>query len=72
MKPSVYAVATMDTKGRELAFAAEVMRAAGVAVVTVDVGTGGPPVLSPQVPREVVAGHHSKGDYPLDSPRSVP
>ena len=33
----------MDTKGHELAFVAERLRAAGVAVVTVDVGTKGPP-----------------------------
>src|SRR5271157_2520440 len=39
MSRSVYAVATMDTKGQELAFLAERLRAAGVPVATVDVGT---------------------------------
>ena len=39
MTRSVYAVATMDTKGQELAFLAERLVAAGVPVVTVDVGT---------------------------------
>ena len=39
MTRSVYAIATMDTKGQELAFVAERLRAAGVPVVTVDVGT---------------------------------
>ena len=34
MPQSVYAVATMDTKGHELAFVAECLRAAGVPVVT--------------------------------------
>lgn|GEM_PF-2687285 len=39
MSRSVYAVATTDTKGQELAFLAERLRAAGVPVATVDVGT---------------------------------
>jgi uncharacterized protein (UPF0261 family) len=43
---SVYAVATMDTKGQELAFLAERFRAAGVPVVMVDVGT----LAAPTVP----------------------
>ena len=47
MDQSVYAVATMDTKGHELAFVAERLRAAGVAVVTVDVGTHGASASSP-------------------------
>ena len=38
MPQSVYAVATMDTKGHELAFVAECLRAAGVSVTMVDVG----------------------------------
>ena len=46
MDQSVYAIATMDTKGHELAFVAERLRAAGVAVVTVDVGTKDPPVVA--------------------------
>jgi uncharacterized protein (UPF0261 family) len=55
MAQSVYAIATMDTKGRELAFVAERLRAAGVAVVTVDVGTNGPPVVAADVDRSTVA-----------------
>ena len=58
MSPSVYAVATMDTKGHELAFVADRLRAAGVAVVTVDVGTMEPPVVVPDVDRPTVAGCH--------------
>jgi uncharacterized protein (UPF0261 family) len=58
MPKAVYAVATMDTKGEELAYVAERLRAAGVAVVTVDVGTGGPPVVTPQIGREQVAAAH--------------
>jgi len=58
MGRSVYAVATMDTKGHELAYVAECLRAAGVAVVTVDVGTKEPPVVSPDIHRAAVAECH--------------
>jgi len=50
MEPAVYAIATMDTKGRELEFLADRMREAGTAVRTVDVGTKG----DPQAPADVV------------------
>ena len=39
MAESVYAIATMDTKGQELAFLASRLRAAGVKAVIIDVGT---------------------------------
>lgn len=53
----VYAVATMDTKGTEIAFVAERIRSCGVEVVTVDVGTRGAAVVAPDISREqVVAG----------------
>jgi uncharacterized protein (UPF0261 family) len=64
--PMVYAVATMDTKGRELAFVAERLRIAGVAVVTIDVGTKGPPKVPADVDRSTVAGYH-----PTDSGRTA-
>lgn len=51
----VYAIATMDTKGTEIAFVAEQLRACGVEVATVDVGTKEPPVIAPDVSRERVA-----------------
>ena len=54
----VYAIATMDTKGHELAFVAQRLRAAGVPVVTVDVGTKDPPVVPADVDRATVAGFH--------------
>jgi uncharacterized protein (UPF0261 family) len=54
----VYAVATMDTKGQELAYVAECVRAAGVAVVTVDVGTLGPPSGGADVESATVAACH--------------
>jgi uncharacterized protein (UPF0261 family) len=58
MPQSVYAVATMDTKGHEIAFVAECLRQAGVSVVTVDVGTMSAPVISPDVDRTAVARCH--------------
>src|ERR1700729_624417 len=58
MKPSVYAVATMDTKGYELAYVAERLRGVGIAVVTVDVGTKEPPTVFPDVARDTVAVCH--------------
>jgi uncharacterized protein (UPF0261 family) len=58
MRPKVYAVATMDTKGHELRFVADCLKAAGVSVVTVDVGTMEPPVVSADVERTTVADCH--------------
>jgi uncharacterized protein (UPF0261 family) len=60
MEQSVYAVATMDTKGYELAYVADVLRASGVNVVTVDVGTLDPPVVAPDVGRALVAACHAQ------------
>ncbi len=57
MSAAVYAVATMDTKGSELAFLTQSLRAAGVPVRTVDVGTRTPPTVVPDVLREVVLGN---------------
>ncbi len=59
-KPTVYAIATMDTKGAELAFVADQIRAQGVPVRTVDVGTLAPPTTMPDVAREVVAACHPR------------
>ncbi|MDR3618544.1 MAG: Tm-1-like ATP-binding domain-containing protein [Paludisphaera borealis] len=55
MSPSVYAIATMDTKGRELLYTAERLRSAGVSVVTVDVGTRNEPDIGADVSRQTVA-----------------
>ena len=54
MEAAVYAIATMDTKGEELAFVADRLRAAGVRVRTVDVGTQGPPTDAADISREAV------------------
>jgi len=56
MGKSVYAIATMDTKGVEVKYVVDCLRAAGVQVKMVDVGTGGPPVLKPDVTRDEVRG----------------
>jgi uncharacterized protein (UPF0261 family) len=55
MPSAVYAVATMDTKGHELAYVAQCLRAAGIAAATVDVGTKDPPQVAPDISRERVA-----------------
>lgn len=56
MAGSVYAIATMDTKGRELAYVAAAL-SRHVPVRTVDVGTGGAPTAAPDIPRERVLGN---------------
>jgi uncharacterized protein (UPF0261 family) len=58
---SIYAVATMDTKGDELAYVVEHIRQAGVDVVAVDVGTKDPPTAPADVSRESVAACHPNG-----------
>ena len=61
MPRSLYAIATMDTKGEEIAYLAQLARAAGAAVTTVDVGTQGEPVVAPDLGRERVAACHPQG-----------
>jgi uncharacterized protein (UPF0261 family) len=58
---TVYAIATMDTKGSELAFVAQRLAEGGVRVVTVDVGTKGEPVVRPGIDRTQVAACHPGG-----------
>lgn len=59
MSSTAYAIATMDTKGAELAYVAE--RLAGVPVMTVDVGTHGEPAVRPDISRQRVAACHPDG-----------
>ena len=59
---SIYAIATMDTKGEEIGYVAECIRNAGAEVTVVDVGTqtdaqGG----TPDVSRETIATYHAGG-----------
>lgn len=60
-RPSIYAIATMDTKGEEITFVAQQVRLAGAEVFTVDVGTSQPPSVAPDIPRERVASCHPAG-----------
>lgn len=59
MNPSVYAVATMDTKGEEIAYIRDLLLAAGVSVRLLDVGSRESPTVTPDITREVIAGGRS-------------
>lgn len=62
MKPlRIYAIATLDSKGRELAFIGEAIRETGIEVVLVDVSLKGAPQIAPDVSREKVADFHPEG-----------
>jgi uncharacterized protein (UPF0261 family) len=61
MRPSVYAIATMDTKGDEILYVAECIRAAGAAVTVVNVGTQHSVGQRADVDRETVASCHPRG-----------
>jgi len=52
---TIAVLGTLDTKGREHAFVADRIRARGHAVILIDVGTGGEPVVTPDIPRSEVA-----------------
>lgn len=54
MTSAVYAIATMDTKGEEIAFVARCLQDAGIEVRTLDVGTALEPSRRPDVTREMV------------------
>ena len=56
MTRSVYAIATMDTKGEEIAFVARCLRASGVTVRTVDVSALSEPQVEPDISRVEVLG----------------
>lgn len=50
----VVLIATLDTKGHELAFARDRLRAAGLQTLVLDAGSVGPPAFEPDVPRDEV------------------
>ena len=54
MQPAIYLIATMDTKGAELAFVAARLRQAGCRAMMVDVGTLDEPAVTPDVRRDQV------------------
>lgn len=58
----VYVIGTMDTKGAELRYAAERVRAAGAETVLVDVGTGGDSPGADISAREVASHHPGVAD----------
>jgi uncharacterized protein (UPF0261 family) len=51
---SVLLIGTLDTKGAEVGYVRDRLRAAGVPVLVVDAGVMGPPAFAPDVPREMV------------------
>ena len=58
---SIYAIATMDTKGEEIGYVAACIREAAAAVTVVDVGTQSDARGSADVSRETVAACHKDG-----------
>src|SRR5260370_37618381 len=50
----VLLIGTLDTKGSEVAFVRDLLAEAGVAVLVVDAGVLGPPIIAADVPRERV------------------
>lgn len=52
---TIAVLGTLDTKGREHALVAERIRARGHSAVLIDVGTGGEPTITPDIPRAEVA-----------------
>ena len=53
--PVIAVLGTMDTKAEELGHVAQEIRRLGHAPLLVDVGTGGPPRIAPDITREAVA-----------------
>ena len=51
---SVLLVGTLDTKGVEVGYVRDRLRAAGVAVTVADAGVLGPPAIEPDIPRAVL------------------
>ena len=67
----VYAVATMDTKGEELAFVRDCLRAAGAKAVTVDVGTLSSPTVEPDITKAEVVGRPESASTHADRGQAV-
>jgi uncharacterized protein (UPF0261 family) len=51
---AVVLIGTLDTKGEELAFARDRLRAEGLATLVIDAGSAGPPAFAPDIEREAV------------------
>ena len=52
---TIAVLGTFDTKGDEHGFVAEQIRARGHKIILIDVGTGAPPMLKPDITRDEVA-----------------
>ncbi len=52
---TIAVLGTLDSKGEEHAFVADLIRQRGHAVLLIDVGSGGPPTIKPDIRREEVA-----------------
>ncbi len=55
---AVYCMATLDTKGPDAEFVAQLLKDWGHRVVLVDVGTQNPPTVIPDIPKESLADSH--------------
>ncbi len=64
MDRAIYLIATMDSKGHEADFVAQCLRNAGLAVVTIDVGTKDAPTVTPDIAREQVLACHPSNSTP--------
>ena len=53
--PTIALLGTMDSKGVEHGFVAELIRARGHQTLIIDLGTGSPPQLAPDITREEAA-----------------
>ena len=58
--PTIAILGTMDTKGDEHAFVAELIRQRGHLVLVIDVGTLGEPRLKPNISRAEVAAAYAR------------
>ncbi len=52
---TIAVLGTLDTKGLEHGYVAELIRQRGHQTLIIDMGTGAPPQITPDIPREVVA-----------------
>lgn len=52
---TIAVLGTLDSKGEEHAYVAELIRARGHRAILIDVGTGSPPTVAPEITREEVA-----------------
>ena len=55
MNPSIVIVGTLDTKGDEVGYLKELIRAENCSTIVMDVGTLNPPTITPDISRERIA-----------------